>query len=57
MDMIAANAGLGFLPFREERYDFVLPKSRAGRGGVVAFKKLLNEPPAREALARLGMKW
>lgn len=56
LDMIATNAGLGFLPFREERYDFVVPKSRTGRGGVVAFKQLLNEPSAREALARLGMK-
>jgi putative molybdopterin biosynthesis protein len=56
LDMIAANAGLGFLPFREERYDFVLPKSRAGRNGVRAFKKLLNEPATRDALAQLGMK-
>jgi putative molybdopterin biosynthesis protein len=56
LDMIAANAGLGFLPFREERYDFVVPKSRANRNGVVAFKKMLNEPSTREALARLGMK-
>jgi putative molybdopterin biosynthesis protein len=56
LDMIAANAGLGFLPLREERYDFVVPKSRAGRNGVVAFKSLLNEPSTREALARLGMK-
>jgi putative molybdopterin biosynthesis protein len=56
LDMIAANAGLGFLPFREERYDFVLPKSRANRAGVVAFKKLLEEPATRDALARLGMK-
>jgi putative molybdopterin biosynthesis protein len=56
LDMIAANAGLRFLPFREERYDFVLPKSRANRAGVVAFKKLLDEPSTRDALSRLGMK-
>jgi putative molybdopterin biosynthesis protein len=56
LDMIAANAGLGFLPLREERYDFVLPKTRANRNGVVAFKKLLGEPSTRDALARLGMK-
>jgi putative molybdopterin biosynthesis protein len=56
LDMIAANAGLGFLPLREERYDFVVPKSRAGRNGVAAFRNLLNEPATREALARLGMK-
>jgi putative molybdopterin biosynthesis protein len=56
LDMIAANAGLGFLPLREERYDFVVPKARAGRNGVSAFRKLLNEPSTRDALARLGMK-
>jgi putative molybdopterin biosynthesis protein len=56
LDTIAHNSGLGFLPLRDERYDFVVPKSRANRAGVAAFKKLLNEPSTREALARLGMK-
>jgi len=41
---------------RDEQYDFVVPKSRAKRAGVAAFKKLLKEPSIREALARLGMK-
>jgi len=56
LDTIARNAGLGFLPVQEERYDFVVPKSRANRPGVVAFKTLLLEPSTRQALARLGMK-
>jgi putative molybdopterin biosynthesis protein len=56
LDAIAANAGLGFLPLREERYDFVVPTSRADRAGVIAFKALLAEPSTRDALARLGMK-
>jgi len=56
LDTIAHNSGLGFLPLRDERYDFVVTKSRANRAGVVAFKKLLTEPATREALARLGMK-
>jgi putative molybdopterin biosynthesis protein len=56
LDTIAAVAGLGFLPVQEERYDFVVPKSRAHRRGVMAFKKLLEEPGTREALARLGMR-
>jgi putative molybdopterin biosynthesis protein len=56
LDTIARKAGLGFLPLRNEQYDFVVPKSRANRAGVEAFKKLLNEPATREALARLGMK-
>ena len=56
LDTIARNSGLGFLPLRDEQYDFVVPKSRANRAGVAAFKKLLNESSTRDALARLGMK-
>jgi putative molybdopterin biosynthesis protein len=53
---VASNAGLGFLPVQDERFDFVVPKSRANRPGVIAFKKLLWEPSTRAALARLGMR-
>jgi putative molybdopterin biosynthesis protein len=56
LDIIARRAGLGFLPVQDEQYDFVVPKSRANRPGVMAFKTLLLEPRIREALARLGMK-
>jgi putative molybdopterin biosynthesis protein len=56
LDTIARHAGLGFLPVQEERYDFVVPKSRAHRPAVLAFKRLLGEPRVREALTRLGMK-
>jgi putative molybdopterin biosynthesis protein len=57
LDIIASRAGLGFLPVQEEQYDFVVPRSRADRPGVLAFKALLQEPHARESLARLGMKF
>jgi putative molybdopterin biosynthesis protein len=56
LDIIARRAGLGFLPVQDEQYDFVVPKSRANRPGVTAFKRLLQEQRIREALARLGMK-
>jgi putative molybdopterin biosynthesis protein len=56
LETIARNAGLGFLPLQEERYDFVVPTSRINRPGVMAFKKLLGEPVTRDALARLGMR-
>ena len=56
LDTIARRAGLGFLPVQDERFDFVNPKSRSNRPGVLAFKTLLQEPRVREALARLGMK-
>jgi putative molybdopterin biosynthesis protein len=55
LDTIARNAGLGFLPFQSERYDFIVPRSRAERPGVVAFRALLAEPSTREVLTRLGM--
>jgi len=56
LDTIARSAGLGFLPVQAEQYDFVVPRSRAKRPGVVAFKTLLAQASTREALARLGMK-
>jgi putative molybdopterin biosynthesis protein len=56
LDTVARNAGLGFLPLQDEQYDFVVPKSRANRRGVVAFTQLLREPVTRDALARLGLK-
>jgi putative molybdopterin biosynthesis protein len=56
LDTIAHNAGLGFLPVQAEQYDFIMPRSRADRSGVVAFRMLLQQPSTREALLRLGMK-
>jgi putative molybdopterin biosynthesis protein len=56
LDIVARGAGLGFLPVQEERYDFVVPVSRADRPGVVAFRTLLDDPATRAALARLGMR-
>jgi putative molybdopterin biosynthesis protein len=56
LDTIARGAGLGFLPVQEEQYDFIVPRSRANRPGVVAFKALLQQASTREALTRLGMK-
>lgn len=56
LEWIARNAGLGFLPLQEEQYDFVVPNSRATRAGVVAFKRLLEEPAVKRELERLGMK-
>jgi putative molybdopterin biosynthesis protein len=56
LDTVARGAGLGFLPVQPEQYDFIVPRSRAGRPGVVAFRALLEEPATRAALIRLGMK-
>jgi putative molybdopterin biosynthesis protein len=56
LDTIARAAGLGFIRVQPEQYDFVVPKARAGRPGVNAFRALLASPDIRKALGRLGMK-
>lgn len=56
LDTIARSAGIGFLPVQAERFDFIVPKVRAQRPAVVAFRTLLQQSSTREALVRLGMK-
>jgi len=56
LDTIARNNGLGFIPVQHEQYDFVVPRARADRAGVKAFRDRLSDPATREALARLGMQ-
>jgi len=56
LDTIARTADLGFLPVQAEQYDFMVPRSRSHRPGVVAFKELLAKSSTRETLIRLGMK-
>jgi len=55
LQIIASRAGLGFLPLQDEHYDFVVPRSRAKRKGVLAFRALIDEDATRRALAQLGM--
>ena len=55
LQTVARNAGLGFLPVQHEQYDFIVPRARADRPAVVAFKALLRQPETRDALTRLGM--
>jgi putative molybdopterin biosynthesis protein len=56
LDIIARNAGLGFIPVQHEQYDFVIPKARRDRPGVNAFITRLADSPTRESLAKLGMQ-
>jgi putative molybdopterin biosynthesis protein len=51
---VARAYGLGFLPLRQEQYDFVIPRVRRGRPAVEAFVDLLQEPATRQALAERG---
>jgi putative molybdopterin biosynthesis protein len=56
LDTIARNAGLGFIPVQDEQYDFVVPKARAHRPALHAFRRSLDDAATRQALAGLGMK-
>jgi putative molybdopterin biosynthesis protein len=52
---VARQAGLGFLPLQEERFDFVVPRSRWSRPEVQAFRQLLDSPEVAQELRGLGL--
>jgi putative molybdopterin biosynthesis protein len=56
IETVARDAGLGFLPLQEERYDFVVPRARLERPAVRAFRDLLEQPEVRQALAARGFR-
>ena len=56
LDTIAGTSDLGFLPYQHERYDFVVPRSRARRAAVIALRELLQEKSTVETLRRMGMR-
>jgi putative molybdopterin biosynthesis protein len=56
IESVARANGLGFLPYQEERYDFVLPQSRADRPAVRAFIALLRAAQTRQHLVGLGFR-
>ncbi len=56
IETVARDAGLGFLPLTEERYDFVLPKARLERPAARAFVELLRETRVRDALRARGFR-
>jgi putative molybdopterin biosynthesis protein len=53
---VAHAAGLGFIPFAEEHYDFALVKARKQRPAVQAFLKALASEQSRAALAQAGFR-
>lgn len=56
IESVATANGLGFLPYQEERYDFVVPKSRIHRPAVQQFLKFLADAETRKKLAELGFR-
>ncbi len=55
IESVARQAGLGFLPVQEERYDFVIAKSRSKRPAVQDFVHFLTDPVIREHLRAAGL--
>jgi putative molybdopterin biosynthesis protein len=54
IDTIARQYGLAFIPLQEERYDFVVPKTRLERAAVRKFRALIEDAAVRERLRALG---
>ncbi len=53
---VARAAGLGFIPFAEEHYDFALVTARKQRPAVQAFLQALASDEGRNALAGAGFR-
>jgi molybdopterin molybdotransferase/putative molybdopterin biosynthesis protein len=56
IDTVALQYDLGFVPVREERYDFIVPTARLNRPAVRAFCALLDSAPVRGELIALGFR-
>ncbi|MCI0332402.1 MAG: molybdopterin biosynthesis protein [Planctomycetes bacterium] len=56
IESVAHENNLGFLHYQDERYDFIIPKSRRERPAVKAFVELLAEHSIRQHLAELGFR-
>lgn len=56
IEHVARRLGLGFLPLVEERYDFVVPRSRWHRPAVALLRQLLLEIDVQRGLSELGCR-
>ncbi len=56
IDTVARDYGLGFVPLREEHYDFVIPRARRDRRAVRRFVELLQDDAVRRELEELGFR-
>lgn len=54
IESVAHTAGLGFLPYQEERYDFVVPRTRRDRPAVQSFIALLRDEATQHRLLEFG---
>ncbi len=56
IDTVAALYDLGFLPLRDEHYDFAIPADRWERPAVRRFRELLAADDTRAELAAMGFR-
>ena len=56
IESVALANDLGFLPYQEERYDFVVARSRLNRPAVQSFIALLNEEITLQRFIELGFR-
>jgi len=54
IESVARANGLGFLPYQDERYDFVVPAARRERPAVKSFVELFAEKSTRRRLIEFG---
>lgn len=54
IETIARDAGLGFIPVKEERYDFIIPRARLDRDPVRRFIGILESDAMRAKLSERG---
>jgi putative molybdopterin biosynthesis protein len=56
IEPVARLYQLGFIPARNEQYDFAIPADRWNRPAVAEFRALVNEAETRQRLAGLGFR-
>jgi putative molybdopterin biosynthesis protein len=54
IESVARRQDLGFLPLRDEQFDFVIPQARSRRPALAALRRLLSAPDVAERLRELG---
>jgi putative molybdopterin biosynthesis protein len=56
IESVARANGLGFLFYKDEQYDFVVPNGRRSRPAVVAFVALLSDESTKKNLEQMGFR-
>ena len=56
IDTVAREYSLGFVPLKDEQYDFLIPESRQERSAVRAFCELLANPQIQNELTEIGFR-